>query len=206
VTLAPLLKAGQRLNRQRKVATLMSQLASPGQLRMSFVRWAMVTVPGIVLLGFLVGKLSNSGNGNRWFNALVPPDLVLPGWVFGVVWTVLYILMGIALAMILNARGAKGRSTAVTLFAVQLIMNLAWSPLFFFAHQVTLALVLIISLLVTVIITTFAFAKVRKGAAWLLVPYMVWLSLATIFNFQIDQRNPNAETLVPTRPGTQILL
>lgn len=184
----------------------MSQIASAGQLRMSLVRWAAVTVPATVLLGFVSGKLSNSGYGNRWFDALIKPDLVPPGWVFGVVWTTLYVLMGVALAMILNARGAKARGTAIALFSVQFIMNLAWSPLFFYAHQVTLALVLIVALLIAVILTTFAFGRIRSLAAWLLVPYMVWLCLATIFNYQIDQRNPDAEALVPTRPGTEILL
>jgi translocator protein len=184
----------------------MGQIASKQQLRMSFLRWAMVTVPGIVFLGFLSGKLSNSGYGNRWFDALSRPAIIPPGWVFGLVWTILYILLGVALAMILHARGARDRPLALGLFALQLILNLAWSPLFFAAHQVTLALILIMVLLVVAIGTTFVFARVRKVAAWLLVPYLVWLSFASIINFQVDRMNPNAETLVPEGRSTQILL
>ncbi len=184
----------------------MSQIASKEQLRMSFVRYALVTVPSIVFLGFLSGKLANSGYENRWFLALSRPDIVPPGWVFGVVWTTLYILMGVSLAMILFARGAPGRPVALSLFATQLALNLVWTPLFFAAHQVTLALFLILAILALTIATTFAFARIRKLAAWLLVPYMVWLSFAAILNYQIDVLNPDAETLVPEAPRTQIAL
>ncbi len=182
----------------------MTELATPGQLRMSYWRWALVTVPAIVLIGSLMGILSNSGYDNRWFAALDRPAVVPPGWVFGAVWTALYICLGLALAMILHARGAKGRGFALLLFFVQLIANFAWSPLFFGLHQVSSALYLIIFILMVTIATAFAFAPIRKAAAWLLVPYMLWLSFATILNFQIDQRNPDAETLVPAAASTQI--
>ncbi len=181
-------------------------LASKEQLRMSFVRWALVCIPSIVFLGFLSGKLANSGYGNRWFNALDLPPIVPPGWVFGLVWTILYTLLGLALAMILNARGARGRSLAVGLFALQLILNLAWTPLFFGAHQVSLALILILLILIVATAATFAIAVIRTQAAWLMVPYLVWLSLASILNYQIDARNPDAEQLVPSTPAAEIVL
>lgn len=182
----------------------MSEIATPGQLRMSYWRWAMATVPTIVLLGSLSGLLSNSGYGNRWFAALDLPAITPPGWVFGTVWPILYICLGLSLAMVLHARGAKGRGFALTLFLVQLVANFAWSPLFFGAHQVTSAFYLIVFILMVTIATAFAFAPIRKAAAWLLVPYMVWLSFAAILNFQIDQRNPDAETLAPAAASTQI--
>jgi len=182
----------------------MTELATPGQLRMSYWRWALVTVPAIVLIGSLMGLLSNSGYDNRWFAALDRPATVPPGWVFGAVWTFLYVCLGLSLAMILHARGAKGRGFALLLFFVQLIANFAWSPLFFGQHQVTSALYLIIFMLMVTVATAFAFAPIRKAAAWLLVPYMAWLSFATILNYQIDQRNPDAETLVPAAASTQI--
>ena len=184
----------------------MGELASREQLRMSYLRWAVVSVPLTVFLGFLSGKLANSGYGNRWFNALARPDIVPPGWVFGLVWTILYVMLGLAVAMILDARGARARARALGLFAAQLALNLAWSPTFFAAHQVSIALWMIVAILILAIATTFAFAQVRKVAAWLLVPYLVWLSFATILNWQIDRMNPDAETLVPEAPRTQILL
>jgi translocator protein len=184
----------------------MGGIASKEQLRMSFLRWALVTVPAIVFLGFLSGRMSNSGYGNRWFDALSRPDIVPPGWVFGMVWTVLYIMLGVSLAMILYARGAKGRRIALSLFGAQFLLNLAWTPLFFAAHKVSLALILIALILILAIATTYAFAPIRKAAAWLLVPYLVWLSFATILTFQIDRMNPDAETLVPEGQRTQIIL
>lgn len=171
----------------------MSEIATQGQLRMSYWRWAMVTVPAIVLAGSLSGLLSNSGYANRWFAALDLPAITPPGWVFAVVWPILYICLGLALAMVLHARGAKGRAFALLLFAVQLVANLLWSPLFFAHHQVTTALYLIIFILMVTVATALAFAPIRKAAAWLLVPYMIWLSFAAVLNFQIDQRNPDAE-------------
>src|SRR3546814_20621767 len=106
--------------------------------------------------------------------------------------------------MILHARVAKGRGFALLLFFVQLAANFAWSPLFFGRHQVTSALFLIIFMLMVTVATAFAFAPIRKAAAWLLVPYMAWLGFATVLTFQIDQRNPDAETLVPHAARTQI--
>lgn len=184
----------------------MGEIASQGQLRMSFLRWALVTVPAILFLGFLSGQMANSGYENSWFVALKRPDIVPPGWVFGVVWSTLYVLMGLSLAMILHARGAQGRGRALVLFGLQLALNLVWSPLFFALHQVSMAFVLILLILALTIVTSFAFAPIRKAAAWLLVPYMVWLSFAAILNYQIDRLNPDAETLVPARAHTQIQL
>lgn len=182
----------------------MNEIASTGQLRMSLLRWILVCVPLLVVLGSISGLVSNSGYNNQWFVALDRPDIVPPGWVFGAVWTTLYTLMGLSLAMILNARGAKGRGRALALFGTQLLLNLCWSPLFFGAHQVTLAFWLILAILGLTIATTFAFAPIRKAAAWLLVPYMVWLSFASILNFKIDQLNPDAETLVPPAASANI--
>ena len=182
----------------------MNEIASAGQLRMSLLRWILVCVPLLVVLGSLSGIISNSGYSNAWFTSLDRPDIVPPGWVFGAVWTTLYIMMGLALAMIINARGAAGRGRALALFAAQFLLNLAWSPLFFGAHQVSLAFWLILAILGLTIATSFAFAAIRKTAAWLLVPYMVWLSFASILNYKIDQLNPDAENKVPPAASATI--
>lgn len=184
----------------------MSEIASAGQLRMSFARWAMVTVPGVVLLGFLSGSLFPSGDASAWYRALAKPAATPPGWVFPVAWSTLYALMGLALAMILNARRARGRGWAIALFVAQFAVNLAWSPVFFGLHRVTLATAMIAAILLLTIATTFAFARIRPLAAWLLVPYMAWLGFAGVLNWRIDQLNPEAETLVPVSSSTQISL
>ncbi|MDB5713165.1 MAG: tryptophan-rich sensory protein [Sphingomonadales bacterium] len=184
----------------------MGELASRDQLRMSFVRWALLTVPLLVFLGFLSGRLAGSGSGNRWFSALVQPAAMPPGWAFGVAWTLLYVLMGVALAMILNARGARYRGVAIVLFTIQVVANLGWSPLFFAAHQVFAAFALILFILALAIATTFAFGRVRPSAAWLMVPYLGWLCFAAILNWQFHRLNPHAQTLVPAASHTQIEL
>lgn len=182
----------------------MNEIASAGQLRLAYLRWALLTVPIIVALGFLSGKVANSGYGNRWFAALAKPALMPPGWVFPVAWTILYILMALALAIVLHARGAKGRGLAIVVFLVQFAMNLVWSPLFFRAHQIGNALLLILVLLAVVALTTWLFARIRPAAGLLLVPYLCWLAFASFLNYEVGRLNPGAETLVVPALRTQI--
>ena len=173
----------------------MNQIASPSQLRMSLVRWALFVMPVILLLGFLSGAVAGSGEDNRWFAELVKPAAQPPGWMFGVAWTILYLMIGLAFAMILHARGAKQRGLAIGLFLGQYVLNLAWSPIFFGQHEVTTAFYLITIIFILALLTTLVFGRIRKAAAWLMVPYVAWLSFASILNYQIDQLNPDAESL-----------
>ncbi len=184
----------------------MGEIASRQQLRMSFLRWALLTIPLIVFLGFLAGQLSNSGYSNAWFVALERPAWFPPGWLFGAAWTLFYAMMGLALAMILDARGAAGRQTALILFALQLVLNLAWSPLFFGAHQVTAALLLIAAMLIAAALTTRAFFAIRRLAGWLMLPYLAWLVFALTLNFEMNRLNPDAETLRPPSSETQFAI
>ena len=182
----------------------MNEIASVGQLRLAYLRWALVTVPAILFLGFLSGRLANSGYGNRWFDALEKPALMPPGWTFGAAWTILYIFMGLSLAMILHARGAKGRGIAILFFLIQLLLNLLWSPLFFRAHQVDNALILILLLLFAVGVTTVLFWNIRRAGGLLLLPYLAWLAFASYLNYEIGRLNPDAEALVAPALRTQI--
>lgn len=182
----------------------MNEIASPGQLRLAYLRRALFTVPIIVLLGFLSSKFANSGYDNRWFAALDKPWFMPPGWAFGLAWTILYIMMALAFAMVLHARGARLRGMAIVLFVVQFLLNLTWAPLFFRAHQVGTALVLIILLLAVTIATTWIFWRIRKGAGLLMLPYVAWLAFASLLNYEIGRLNPNAATLVAPALRTQI--
>jgi tryptophan-rich sensory protein len=173
----------------------MNQFTPSSPARMSLVRLALFVIPTIMFLGFLSGTMSGSTAENAWYQTLLKPQIQPPGWVFGVVWPTLYLMMGLALAMVLNARGSLYQRPAVALFVAQFLINLTWSPIFFGAHQVTAAFFIILVMLGIAIATTFAFARVRKAAAWLMVPYLVWISFAAILNFQIDQLNPDAESL-----------
>lgn len=184
----------------------MTEIASHSQLRWSLLRWAFVTVPFVLLLGFTSGQLVPSGSDNLWYVALVKPVGTPPGWVFPVVWTILYAMLGLALAIILNARGSRMRTPAITLFAIQLVLNLAWTPVFFGAHRVQLALMIIVAMLILSIGITILFARIRRSAAWLMVPYMIWISYAACLTWGIGQLNPDAEALAPSSQPTQIQL
>lgn len=183
----------------------MSELASKEQLRWSFLRWAAVTVPLILLLGFVSGRLVPSGSDNGWYIALAKPAVTPPGWVFPVVWSLLYILIGLAVAIVLNARGARGRPLAVALFAVQFVGALAWMPLFFGAHRIGAATVLIAAMVVLGSLVATLFSRIRPLAGWLMVPYLVWISFAGVLTWSIGQLNPDAAHLAPGGRTSQML-
>lgn len=168
----------------------MTALASRGQLRASFIRWALFTVPLVVLLGFLSGQLSGSGAGSLWFQSLEKPGIYPPPMWFGIVWTILYVLMGLALALVCAAWGARGRGIAIAAFALQMLVNLAWSPVFFAMHDIRAALIVIAVLDVLVIVTIVLFWRVRKLAAVLLLPYLAWIAFASVLNWQFLALNP----------------
>lgn len=156
---------------------------------------ALVSVPLVLLLGITSGRISNSGYGNSWFDALSKPSVMPPGWAFGVAWTALYILLGLAIAIVITARDAPRWKAAVTFFLIQLLLNLAWSPLFFGAHQILAGLILILAILAIAAITTALFARVRGSAALLMLPYLAWLIFAAYLNYQMLALNPEADAL-----------
>ena len=169
----------------------MTGLASPGQLRASFLRWSLFVVPLVLFLGFFSGQLANSGPGNPWFSDLVKPSIYPPPAAFGIVWSLLYVLIGFALVLVITARGAPGRRAAIVAFVLQLALNLAWSPLFFGAHQMQAALVLLGVLVVAIVVTIVLFRRVRPLAAALLLPYLAWCLFATLLNWQFLEANPS---------------
>lgn len=171
----------------------MTVLASRGQLRASFLRWALLLVPAISLLGFLSGRLAQSGPGNPWFDSLIKPSLFPPPATFGIVWSILYVMMGLALTMLVTARGAAGRGPALIAFTVQFALNLCWSPLFFGAHRISGALYLMFALDVAVIVTVVLAWRVRRAAGLLLLPYLAWVLFATLLNWQFLLANPAAD-------------
>ncbi|MCX6791223.1 MAG: tryptophan-rich sensory protein [Candidatus Gribaldobacteria bacterium] len=121
-----------------------------------------------------------------WYATLAKPSFSPPNWVFTPVWTLLFLLMGVALFLVWNEK-SKGKNiqTAVLVFFQQLALNVLWSVLFFGLHSPLLALIEIIILWLSIVMTIFYFAKISKTAAWLLVLYLVWVSFATFLNFSI---------------------
>ena len=184
----------------------MRGIASKRELRMSFLRYALVTVPLLVLAGSLSGRLAGSGYGNPWFDLLIKPAFMPPGWVFGAAWTILYALLGLVLAMILHARGARGRGPVLGLFLGQLALNFAWSPLFFAYHQVVPALIVIIAMIGLSAAASVLLWWIRKAAALLMLPYIAWLCFAAALTFEIDRLNPDGAELVPGGRSSDIIL
>lgn len=161
-------------------------------MRRDWSRLALVTAPVIVLLGTASGWLSNSGYGNAWFAGLQKPFFMPPGWLFGVVWPVLYILLGVALAMILAQPPSERRRNALILFFAQLALNLAWSPIFFAAHDITLAKYVIYLMALLAAGAAGQFLRLRKAAGLLLIPYLAWLVFAAALTSAIEDLNPAA--------------
>ena len=157
-------------------------------------RIALLTCPLIVLLGSASGWLSGSGYGNALFDGLIKPFFMPPGWVFGVVWPILYLLMGISLAMVLAEPASPRRKVALVLFFVQLALNFAWSPIFFAAHDIGLAKIVIFLMAALAAAAAGQFMRLRKAAGLLLIPYLAWLVFAATLNSTIEELNPGAGT------------
>jgi tryptophan-rich sensory protein len=129
-----------------------------------------------------------------------------PGWVFGLAWTILYILLGLALALVLHARGARGRGPAVALFVLQLLLNFAWSPIFFAYHEVAAAFWTIVAMLCLSAVLVPVFWRIRRSAALLMLPYIAWLGFAALLTWQVGALNPEAEQLAPEGSTTDIAI
>jgi translocator protein len=121
-----------------------------------------------------------------WYASLARPLLSPPNWIFMPVWTILFALMGVALWLITEKPApARERRAAHQLFVFQLALNVAWSFIFFGLHVVSAAFIEMVSLWLVILATIIAFSKISKTAAWLLVPYIVWVSFAAYLNLSI---------------------
>ena len=143
-----------------------------------------------MLLGFLAGQVGGDADSD-WFRALTKPAIYPPAATFPIVWSILYAMTGFALALVCAAWGARGRAVAIVAFAVQLALNLAWTPTFFGAHAIEAALYLIAVILFFAILATAAMWRVRRWAGLLMLPYLAWVTFALILNFQFLQLNPD---------------
>jgi len=157
--------------------------------------WWKIAIPAVIaieLLGGASGWLSQSGYGNRWFDELQKPSFMPPGYLFGIVWPILYAMLGVALALVVVECTSDRRSLALKLFFGQLVLNLAWSPIFFAGHDITLAKVVIIAIAVMSAATAVLFYRLRPAAGLLMIPYIAWLLFATALNARIETLNPGA--------------
>ena len=146
-----------------------------------------------VAIPVTVGSVSGFFTFSRvqsWYQTLNKPSWNPPDWIFGPVWTTLYVMMGISLYQVWRSDSSGFlKKTAIALFAAQLILNFFWSFIFFNQHQIGWAFIEIMVMWIFILLTIFAFAQVSKTAAWLLVPYISWVSFAAILNYTIWQLN-----------------
>ena len=163
------------------------------QNRSAVLRMALLTIPAIVIVGTLIGYLSNSGFSNGWYAPLQKPSFQPPGWVFGVVWTTLYTLLGLALAIVLQQPPSRERRDGLWLFGGQLALNFAWSPVFFGMHMIDVGLVVILTMVVMALAAARYFRRLSPLAGWLMLPYLLWLCLATALNYETGRLNPGAD-------------
>lgn len=123
---------------------------------------------------------------SSWYQSLNKPAFTPPSWLFGPVWTVLYILMGIS-AFLVWQKGFDNRSVkiALAIFLVQLVLNVIWTPLFFGLNSPLLALIDIVFMWLAILITIISFSSLSKTAALLLIPYILWVTFAAVLNLSI---------------------
>ena len=136
----------------------------------------------VPLLAGGVGAVATTPAISTWYATLNKPWFTPPDWLFGPVWTLLYILMGLALFLVWRSPKSRTRDIGIALFAVQLAVNVVWSFAFFGLENTLYGVLTIIPLWVLIAATIFQFYKVSKGAAFLMVPYILWVSIATALN------------------------
>jgi translocator protein len=138
----------------------------------------------------LIGAFFTVDAISAWYVTLNKPVLAPPDWIFGPVWTILYVLMGIA-AFCVWRQGIqnKGVKQALAIFAIQLVLNAAWSVIFFGTHQILIALLEIVLLWGAILWTIIAFSKISRLSARLMLPYILWVSFAVYLNYAFLIKN-----------------
>ena len=140
------------------------------------------------LVGF-AGAIYTSGSLTTWYETLAKPSFNPPNWIFSPVWISLFLLMGISLWLVWEKNKKNKINTALALFAFQLVLNAAWSAFFFGMRNPLYALIDIGFLWLAILVTILSFWKISKPAAYLLLPYISWVSFAAVLNFYIWKLN-----------------
>jgi tryptophan-rich sensory protein len=155
--------------------------ASTTKLRQAFA------LTGFILITFTAPLAAVSYMPDAWYAALMKPSWNPPAWLFGPVWTTLYTLMAVAAWLVWRRIGF---SRSLGLYLAQLVLNAAWTPLFFGAHQLGWALIEILVMWVMILRTLLSFRRVNPTAGWLFLPYLAWVSFAAFLNFTLWRLNP----------------
>ena len=139
----------------------------------------------VAITAEVIGSVITTSSVSTWYIALTKPALIPPGYVFGIVWGILYILIGLSLYVVWIAKKSKTQGKAVRIFFIQLALNVLWSAAFFGLRSPLLGLIVILLLLGSLVYTIFLFYKISKTAAYLLVPYLLWGLFATYLNWGV---------------------
>jgi len=149
------------------------------------------------LIGFVAVCFAAAGVGSwlttlgldDWYEGINKPTFTPPGWIFGPVWSALYLMMAVAAWLVWRRERFAGAGGALGLFGLQLALNVAWSGLFFAMQSPGAALIEIVLLWLAILATLVAFARHSAAAAWLLTPYLAWVSFAAVLNFALWRLN-----------------
>jgi len=142
-----------------------------------------------VLAALAAGWIGSNFMPGEWYASLAKPSWNPPSSVFAPVWTTLYVLMGIAAWLVWREAGFSGARVALSLFAIQLLLNSLWSYLFFGLQKPMIAYIEIIVLWCAILATLVSFWRVRRSAGALLIPYLCWVSFAAALNYQLWRLN-----------------
>ncbi len=151
--------------------------------------WAAVVWVLVCLGAGAVGSLLMGTESRAWYRTLARPPLSPPEWVFGPVWTVLYVAMGLSAWLVWGRRPSPGRAAGLALFALQLLLNALWTPVFFGLQDPRGALMVLAALWLAVAATIVVFWRLSVAAGTLLVPYLAWVSFAAYLNYAIVALN-----------------
>ena len=151
--------------------------------------WMLALSIAVCFAAAAAGAIVTGSSVNDWYPALRKPSWNPPAWIFGPVWTILYLMMAIAAWLIWRRRGFRGGAAALKLFALQLLLNAAWSPLFFGLHSPSAAFLDIVLLWAAILATLVSLWRIAPIAGVMLVPYWLWVSFAAALNFVIWRLN-----------------
>ncbi|MFC1636757.1 TspO/MBR family protein [Planctomycetota bacterium] len=150
----------------------------------------LISSVSLCLFTGFVGSFSTMDSVSTWYADLAKPSFNPPDWAFGVVWPILYVMMGVAAFLVWN-KGAASKQVRVALglFLLQLVLNGLWTPIFFGLHMMGFALAEIVLLWVAILATIIAFWTMSKPATYLLIPYILWVSFAIVLNASLWHLN-----------------
>lgn len=149
----------------------------------------LLALGGWLLLCFAAAAMGGLFMPGEWYASLKKPSWNPPGWIFGPVWTALYTMMAVAAWLVWKRGGFSAQRRALALFLAQLALNAVWTPLFFGLHRPGVAFAEILLLWLAIAATLTAFRPVSRVAAWLLAPYLAWVSFAAALNYALWRLN-----------------